>query len=135
MLVTIIVFLVILSVLVLIHEAGHFFVAKFFGIKVEEFGFGLPPRIAGKKFGETLYSINWLPIGGFVKLYGEDEAGGGSIKRKQKEIKGDIEQSIFCQTGLAKRLGYFCRGIHEFYLGGSNNLRFIFRRRCANAGQ
>jgi len=61
-------------VLVLVHEAGHFFVAKLFGIKVEEFGFGLPPRIFGKKFGETIYSLNWLPIGGFVKLYGEDEA-------------------------------------------------------------
>lgn len=80
MIVTIIVFLLILSVLVLVHEAGHFFVAKFFKIKVEEFGFGLPPRAFGIKFGETLYSINWLPIGGFVKLYGEDEAGAGRIK-------------------------------------------------------
>lgn len=65
--------------MVLIHELGHFLVAKIFNIKVEEFGFGLPPKIIGKKFGETLYSINWLPVGGFVKLYGEDEAGGGRI--------------------------------------------------------
>jgi len=79
---TVIVFLIILSLLVLVHEAGHFFVAKKFGIKVEEFGFGFPPRMFGKKIGETLYSINWLPIGGFVKLYGEDEAGGGKIKIK-----------------------------------------------------
>jgi regulator of sigma E protease len=97
MLVTIIVFLVILSVLVLVHEAGHFFVAKLFGIKVEEFGFGLPPRIFGKKFGETLYSINWLPIGGFVKLYGEDEAGGGSITLKQKKVKGDEKRAFFAK--------------------------------------
>ena len=97
MLVTIIVFLVILSVLVLFHEAGHFFVAKLFGIKVEEFGFGLPPRAFGKKFGETLYSINWLPIGGFVKLYGEDEAGGGSITLKQKEVKGDEKRAFFAK--------------------------------------
>ncbi|MEK7450442.1 MAG: M50 family metallopeptidase [Patescibacteria group bacterium] len=80
MFLTIVVFLLILSVLVLIHEAGHFFMAKKFGIKVEEFGFGLPPRIFGKKIGETIYSLNWLPIGGFVKLYGEDEAGGGRVK-------------------------------------------------------
>ena len=73
MLITAIVFLLILSLLVLIHELGHFFVAKRFGIKVEEFGFGLPPRAFGIKKGETIYSINWLPIGGFVKLYGEDE--------------------------------------------------------------
>jgi len=56
-------------------------VAKKLGIKVEEFGFGLPPRIFGIKKGETIYSINWLPIGGFVKLYGEDEAGAGRVKR------------------------------------------------------
>lgn len=74
MVITILVFLLILSVLVLIHEAGHFFVAKKMGIKVEEFGFGFPPRLLSKKIGETIYSINWLPIGGFVKLYGEDEA-------------------------------------------------------------
>lgn len=79
MLLTIVVFLLILSVLVLIHEAGHYFTAKKMGVKVEEFGFGFPPRIWGKKVGETVYSINWLPIGGFVKLYGEDEAGGGKI--------------------------------------------------------
>lgn len=80
MFVTIVVFIVILSVLVLIHELGHFFVAKKLGVKVEEFGFGFPPRIWGKKFGETLYSINLLPIGGFVKLYGEDEAGAGRLQ-------------------------------------------------------
>ena len=74
MIITILVFLLILSVLVLIHEAGHFFVAKKFGIRVEEFGFGFPPRLFSFKKGETIYSINWLPIGGFVKLYGEDEA-------------------------------------------------------------
>lgn len=86
MLITILVFLLILSVLVLIHEAGHFFAAKKFGIKVEEFGFGLPPRIFGIKKGETIYSLNWLPIGGFVKLYGEDEAGAGRIKTKNQKL-------------------------------------------------
>ena len=74
MLITIIVFLIILSVLVIIHELGHFLTAKRLKIRVEEFGFGLPPRAFGIKKGETIYSINWLPIGGFVKLYGEDQA-------------------------------------------------------------
>lgn len=60
-----------LSLLIVIHEAGHLFAAKIFGILVEEFGFGLPPRIFGKKFGETLISLNWLPFGGFVRVYGE----------------------------------------------------------------
>jgi regulator of sigma E protease len=70
--VTLIVFILILSILVFVHELGHFLAAKKAGILVEEFGFGLPPRIWGKKVGETIYSINALPIGGFVKLYGEN---------------------------------------------------------------
>lgn len=73
MVTTVILFLIILSVLVFVHEFGHFFVAKRTGIKVEEFGFGLPPRILGIKRGETVYSINALPLGGFVKLLGEDD--------------------------------------------------------------
>lgn len=71
MLGSILVFLLVLSILVLVHEFGHFWVAKKNGIWVEEFGFGLPPRVWGKKIGETIYSINLLPFGGFVKLHGE----------------------------------------------------------------
>lgn len=69
---SIILFLIVLSILILVHEAGHFFAARRAGILVEEFGFGLPPRIFGKKFGETLYSLNLLPFGGFVRLHGEN---------------------------------------------------------------
>ena len=69
-------FFLVLSVLILVHEAGHFFVAKKAGVKVEEFGFGIPPRIWGKKIGETIYSINWLPFGGFVRLHGENSEDG-----------------------------------------------------------
>lgn len=101
MIITILVFLLLLSVLVLIHEAGHFFVAKKFGIKVEEFGFGFPPRMFGFKKGETIYSINWLPIGGFVKLYGEDEAGAGkiSLKTKDQGLKTkDQNRAFFAKT-------------------------------------
>ncbi|MDR3581836.1 MAG: M50 family metallopeptidase [Candidatus Pacebacteria bacterium] len=60
-----------LSLLILGHEAGHFFAAKMFGLKVDEFGFGFPPRIAAKKIGDTEYSLNWLPFGGFVRISGE----------------------------------------------------------------
>lgn len=59
------------SALIILHELGHFIVAKISGVWVEEFGIGLPPRIVGIKIGGTLYSINWLPVGGFVKLHGE----------------------------------------------------------------
>ena len=71
---TILIFIIILAVLVLSHELGHFLVAKFFGIRVDEFGFGFPPRILSWKYGETTYSLNLLPFGGFVKIFGEDPA-------------------------------------------------------------
>lgn len=69
-----------ISCMILLHEFGHFLMARFFGLRVEEFGFGLPPRIWGKKIGETSYSINWLPFGGFVKIFGEDGAEAMLIK-------------------------------------------------------
>ncbi len=95
---TIIVFLLILTVLVLVHELGHFIVAKKLGIKVEEFGFGFPPRVLSFKRGETIYSLNLLPIGGFVKLYGEDSAGGGrpQIKDQKLNLK-DVERAFFAR--------------------------------------
>lgn len=70
--VSIILFIVILGLLVLIHEFGHFIAAKKSGVYVEEFGIGFPPRIFGKRIGETTYSINAIPLGGFVKMYGEE---------------------------------------------------------------
>ena len=72
---TVLPFVGILLALVILHELGHYFTAKLAGVRVEEFGIGLPPRIRGKRFGETLYSINWLPIGGFVRLTGEESSG------------------------------------------------------------
>ena len=64
-------FILVLSILVLTHEFGHYIAARRNGVWVEEFGIGYPPRIWGKKVGETLYSINLLPLGGFVRLHGE----------------------------------------------------------------
>lgn len=69
---TIFLFFLILAVLVLVHEAGHFSVAKLFKIRVDEFGFGFPPRLLSFLRGETRYSINLIPFGGFVKIFGED---------------------------------------------------------------
>ena len=73
MIFSILIFIITILILIVIHEVGHFLLAKRFNIKVLEFGFGIPPRIFGKKIGETLVSLNWLPFGGFVKLLGEDE--------------------------------------------------------------
>jgi len=71
MLYSILVFVLVLSVLVLVHELGHFLTARKVGIAVEEFGFGFPPRAWGIKRGRTLYSLNWIPLGGFVRIKGE----------------------------------------------------------------
>src|SRR3989344_3659359 len=72
MLLTLLIAFFSLIALMIIHEFGHFIIAKKFGVKVEEFGIGYPPRIFGKKFGETLYSVNLIPLGAFVKIYGEE---------------------------------------------------------------
>ena len=66
-------FVVILIGLVVAHEFAHFLTAKLFGVYVLEFGIGFPPKIWGKRFGETEYTLNWLPIGGFVRLMGEED--------------------------------------------------------------
>ncbi len=69
---TVIIFIIALAVLVFVHELGHFLVAKASGIRVDEFGLGFPPKIAGFKRGETTYTLNAIPFGGFVKIFGED---------------------------------------------------------------
>ncbi len=69
---TIILFIIVLAILIFAHELGHFLMAKWGKIRVDEFGLGLPPRVFGVKYGETIYSLNWLPFGGFVKIFGED---------------------------------------------------------------
>lgn len=73
---SILLFFAVILALVLVHEFGHFIIAKCAGIRVDEFAFGFPPKIFGKKWGETTYSFNALPLGGYVKIYGEnpDEA-------------------------------------------------------------
>jgi regulator of sigma E protease len=72
LLTTILAFVFVFSIIILAHELGHFGAAKLSGVKVEEFGLGYPPRIWGFRRGETLYSINWLPFGGFTKMTGEE---------------------------------------------------------------
>lgn len=72
MIVTVLLFLLVLGVLVLVHEAGHAVVARLIGCRVEEFGFGFPPRLFSRRVGETVYSFNLIPLGGFVRITGED---------------------------------------------------------------
>ncbi len=110
----ILIFILILLVLILSHEAGHFFSAKFFGIKVEEFGFGIPPRIAGIKKGETLYSFNLLPFGGFVKIFGEE----GQEKENHRSFgsKTVFQKSVVLLSGVSANiiLAFFIFSIVSF---------------------
>ncbi|MEK7089517.1 MAG: site-2 protease family protein [Patescibacteria group bacterium] len=85
-----------LIVLILAHEFGHFIVAKIFGVKVEEFGIGFPPRLFGKQIGETLYSVNLLPLGGFVRINGEDEK-----LEKEEHEKDDTTDSLATKRSFA----------------------------------
>ncbi|MCJ7426648.1 MAG: site-2 protease family protein [Dehalococcoidales bacterium] len=71
MILTIVIGVVALSVLIIVHELGHFIAAKATGVPVEEFGIGFPPRAYGRKWRGTIYSINWIPFGGFNKIAGE----------------------------------------------------------------
>ncbi len=91
-LLTIIVFIAILSVLVLAHEFGHYYFARKAGVRVDEFGFGLPPRLWSKKIGETLYSINLFPIGGFVRLFGESPSEPGALKNARSYASKTLRQ-------------------------------------------
>ena len=69
---TALIFIIVIGVLIFVHEFGHFIFAKRAGMRVDEFGFGFPPRLWGIKKGETTYSINLIPFGGFVKILGEE---------------------------------------------------------------
>jgi regulator of sigma E protease len=88
MLLTIVIGVVVLSVIILVHELGHFIFAKATHCYVEEFGIGFPPRIWGKKFGETTYSINWIPFGGFNKISGEvDPAAPRALAARSRKVR------------------------------------------------
>lgn len=108
---SIIIFVVVLSLLVFVHEFSHFLAAKKSGVDVEEFGFGLPPRIFGKKFKGTIYSINLLPVGGFVRLKGE----GG-------EELGFENQGSFSSASKKNRVFIITAGV----LGNISLAFFIF---------
>jgi len=107
-----IIFFVALSVLVFFHELGHFVMARKTGVRVDEFGIGLPPRLFGKKVGETIYSVNALPIGGFCKLYGEDpptaSQSGGQVQSKYKDrsfyFKKPWQKSLILVGGVTMNL-------------------------------
>jgi len=90
----------VLSILVLTHEFGHYIAARRNGVWVEEFGIGYPPRIWGKKVGETLYSINLLPLGGFVRLHGEQTEEGVTVPDRAFINKSKKVRFIILASGV-----------------------------------
>ena len=80
----------VLASLVFVHELGHYLTAKRFGIKVLEFGFGFPPRLFGFRYGETIYTINAIPLGGFVRMLGEEDPSDPRSFASQSVLKRTI---------------------------------------------
>lgn len=114
---TILIVVIGLSLLILGHEWGHFFAAKKFGLKVDEFGFGFPPRIFAKRKGETEYSFNWLPFGGFVKIAGENDRMTGDLD-KLNNLTAPEKKRIFLFQPAWKRSVIILAGIFiNFVIG------------------
>jgi regulator of sigma E protease len=88
----------ILAVLILVHEIGHFVAARLIGVKVEEFGIGIPPRIKGWRRNGVLWSLNWIPFGGFVKVLGED---GKTTDPQSINAKSPAKRAFFLVAGSA----------------------------------
>jgi regulator of sigma E protease len=88
----------ILAVLILVHEIGHFVAARLIGVKVEEFGIGIPPRIKGWRRNGVLWSLNWIPFGGFVKVLGED---GKNVDPESINAKSPAKRAFFLVAGSA----------------------------------
>lgn len=97
--ITAIIFIGMFAILVFVHEAGHFVAAKRAGAKVEEFGFGFPPRLFGLRRGETIYSINLVPFGGFVKIKGE--SGGEADDPTSFSALSATRRAIILVSGVA----------------------------------
>ncbi len=104
---TVLLVLLILVVLVVVHECGHFVAAKLCGVHVEEFGIGYPPRaLTMGHFGGTEYTLNWLPFGGFVRLFGDEgdkQAGAGALRNA-----GRMAQALILIAGVAMNVIMGC---------------------------
>ncbi len=97
---TVIIFLLVISLLIFVHELGHFLVAKLIGARVDEFAIGFPPRLFSKKYGQTEYSLNALPFGGYVKIYGENPNERTDQIEAEEKQQGDLSLKPKWQQAL-----------------------------------
>lgn len=101
----ILIFVAVLVALIVVHEFGHFVVAKWSGMRVDEFGLGYPPRaMTIAKIGETEYTLNWLPFGGFVKIYGENNEQGAVADSRSFTARPRILQALVLIAGITMNL-------------------------------
>ena len=152
MLFTVLAFLIILGFLIFAHEMGHFLTARFLGVKAEEFGFGFPPRIFGLVFNNkkkrwelirgnkevrrknTIYSFNWIPMGGFVKIKGENENKNTQKADPDSFAAKEVWQKIlilaagvamnFLAAALILSIGFF-KGLPEIVSDATTSLKNI----------
>ena len=106
---SVLIFVLVLVALIVVHEFGHFLAAKLFKMRVDEFGIGYPPRAIGWKKGETEYTLNWLPFGGFVRIFGEDqEAADGDPKDADRAFfkKPRALQALVLAAGIIMNLAF-----------------------------
>lgn len=116
---SILIFIIILGIIIFVHELGHFVAAKRAGMRVDEFGFGFPPRLFGIKRGGTIYSLNWIPLGGFVRIKGEngedaneaDSFGAKSMPRRIIVILAGVTMNVVLAFALFT--GGFLAGIPQ----------------------
>lgn len=126
MLVTVLIFLLILGLLVFVHELGHFLAARRCGVRVEEFAFGFRPRLFAKKIGETTYALNLIPLGGYVRMYGEDKREMGPRSYRSKTI-GQRLFILVAGSGMNLLLGWlilsvlFVVGFQPLFPGVGSN--------------
>ena len=104
---SLIIFFAILFFLVVIHEAGHFLMAKWCKMRVDEFAFGFPPSLFSKKIGETLYSFNLIPLGGYVKIFGEN----GLSKEDLEKLPEHEQKQLFGNKKISSRLLVLVGGV------------------------
>ena len=120
----------ILGVLILIHELGHFLAARAVGIRVEEFGMGLPPRMFGYRAKSgVLYSFNWIPFGGFVKMYGQDDLrpdGGAAEGNDSFTSKTPLQRAFVLVAGVAMNLLFAVLIYMVIAVGHGSQVRLVF---------
>jgi len=125
----VVLFVVILAVLILTHEFGHFVAARLFKMRVDEFGIGFPPRISGFKKWGTLFTINWIPLGGFVKIAGED---GDEVSQEKDQISvisdngGDNVKDTFWTKPIWQRIVVLLAGVIMNFVFGWLLLSIVF---------